>query len=57
MDYYQKILKIFKEIKNKKLEAVATLLESVKEEKENRLNVNGAQELEAEVDPEVEEEG
>ena len=32
-DYYKKILEIFKEIKSKKLEAVATLLESVKEEK------------------------
>ncbi|MEX2755992.1 MAG: hypothetical protein Q6365_011370, partial [Candidatus Sigynarchaeota archaeon] len=32
-NYYQKILKIFREIKSKKLEAVATLLESVKEEK------------------------
>lgn len=32
-DYYGKILKIFKEIKQKKLEAVATLLESVKEER------------------------
>src|SRR5271157_4927674 len=32
-DYYQKILKLFKEIKTKKLEAVATLLEAVKEEK------------------------
>ena len=33
-DYYKRILKIFKEIKAKKLEAVATLLESVKEERE-----------------------
>ncbi len=32
-NYYMKILKIFREIKSKKLEAVATLLESVKEEK------------------------
>ncbi|MBN2153301.1 MAG: hypothetical protein JW839_17745 [Candidatus Lokiarchaeota archaeon] len=32
-NYYQKILKIFREIKSKKLEAVATLLESVKEER------------------------
>jgi hypothetical protein len=32
-NYYHKILKIFREIKSKKLEAVATLLESVKEEK------------------------
>mgnify|MGYP006288119785 CR=1 FL=1 len=32
-NYYYKILKIFDEIKSKKLEAVATLLESVKEEK------------------------
>ncbi len=32
-NYYQKILKIFREIKAKKLEAVATLLESVKEER------------------------
>nr|MDO8112703.1 hypothetical protein [Candidatus Sigynarchaeota archaeon] len=34
LNYYQKILKIFREIKSKKLEAVATLLESVKEEKQ-----------------------
>ena len=33
-NYYHKILKIFREIKSKKLEAVATLLESVKEEKQ-----------------------
>ncbi|HME50841.1 MAG TPA: hypothetical protein VKM55_01360 [Candidatus Lokiarchaeia archaeon] len=33
-NYYQRILKIFREIKTKKLEAVATLLESVKEEKQ-----------------------
>ncbi|MHA1683643.1 MAG: hypothetical protein ACTSUE_22075 [Promethearchaeota archaeon] len=35
-NYYNRILKIFKEIKAKKLEAVATLLESVKEEREER---------------------
>ncbi|MHA1791469.1 MAG: hypothetical protein ACTSVI_02425 [Promethearchaeota archaeon] len=34
--YYQKILGIFKEIKAKKLEAVATLLESVKEEQDSK---------------------
>lgn len=33
-NYYQRILNIFREIKTKKLEAVATLLESVKEEKQ-----------------------
>src|SRR5512137_276032 len=33
INYYQRILNIFREIKSKKLEAVATLLESVKEEK------------------------
>ncbi|MBD3186900.1 hypothetical protein GF325_08750 [Candidatus Bathyarchaeota archaeon] len=33
LNYYNKILRIFKEIKAKKLEAVATLLESVKEER------------------------
>ena len=33
-NYYQRILNIFREIKSKKLEAVATLLESVKEEKQ-----------------------
>lgn len=32
-NYYHKILSIFKEIKAKKLEAVATLLESVREER------------------------
>ena len=60
-NYYQRILKIFREIKSKKLEAVATLLESVKEEKQQgeddlaaaiaRKKAEKDVQLEAEADP------
>jgi hypothetical protein len=60
-NYYQRILNIFREIKSKKLEAVATLLESVKEEKQQgedelaaaraKNKANHAESIEAEAEP------
>jgi len=59
-NYYQRILNIFREIKSKKLEAVATLLESVKEEKQQgedeaaaRALLAAKQEVSAEPDAEA----